>query len=139
MLAVGAVSRMIVGIKDALVSRSGLRVLLFDGEVLAKREPIGCGSFLGRLHQGKLSLDWSRPLQRGTLSNRPAHLACHGFNVFVFTNSRVHPIGFQMGVEGFGMILDEIGALLIRIMCAGSQQEAADHIYDIPRSDFFLA
>ena len=64
------------------------------------------------------------PLERSAFPDRPSHVAGHRFDLFILTNGRLNPIGFQMGIEGFGMLFDQIRALLVRVVRAGAKKQA---------------
>src|SRR5262245_30502441 len=79
---------------------------------------------MGGLHQGKFPLHRRCALQRRTLPYSPSHLAGHGFDLFILANRRVHAVGFEMGIKGFGMLFDHIRALLVGVVGAGCKQQA---------------
>ena len=53
LLAIHPVGWIVIRVEDTLIGGSGLRVLFFNREVLPQGKSIGCGSFMGCLHQGE--------------------------------------------------------------------------------------
>ncbi len=126
LLAIGTVGRIRVGLENPLVCGPGLRILFFDGEVLTESQPVGRCRFVGRLHEGKFPLGRRSAEQGCSFAHSPSHLTGHRFDVFILPNRRLDAVGFKVGVERFGMILNQVGALLIRIMRARSQEQGDD-------------
>ena len=124
LLTIRLVGWIVIRIEDALIGGFGLRVLLFNREVLAQGKPVGRGSFMGCLHQGEFPFDRRGALERSASPDRPSHFAGHRFDLFILTNGGLNPIGFQMGIEGFGMLFDQIRALLVRVVRAGAKKQA---------------
>ena len=124
LLTIRLVGWIVIRIEDALIRGFGLRVLLFNREVLAEGKPVGRGSFMSCLHQGEFPFHRRGALQRSAFSDRPSHFAGHRFDLFILTNGGLNSIGFQMGIEGFGMLFDQIRALLVRVVRAGANKQA---------------
>jgi hypothetical protein len=116
-----------IGVDHASIGGAGLGVLVFDGEVLAQREPVcGCG-FFGRIHQGKFPFDRRGALLAGPLSDCVSHLARHRFNLFMVPDRGFHSVGFQTVIERVGMILNQVRPLLVGIVgTTGSYQAAGN-------------
>src|SRR5512146_2802642 len=82
-----------ISVEYALVSGSGLRVLLLDGEVLAEGQPVGGGGFIRRLHQREFPFNRRSALLGSALPDRLPHLSSHRFDLFVFPHRGFYPVG----------------------------------------------
>ena len=105
-----------VGIDDALIGGTGLLGLLFDGEILAQRDPVLGRCFPGCFHEREFALSMGCSAQLRLFLHRFCHVIGHGFDSMVFVYGGLHLIGFEIGIERLHMIFDDGCPLLVYIM-----------------------
>jgi hypothetical protein len=84
---------------------------------LSQRNPVLSCRFSSRFHQRELPPDLRRPLQLTLLPDSVRHPVGHNFDLFVFVNRRSHPIGLEVRIEVFDMVLHDIRSSLILVLC----------------------